>query len=305
MAVRWVILFLIILSFAPGAWADGIGLAGKWKIGIYQVTVDNSEDTDGAPTATLKVSRGGKSIYTIKNAVLWLNPVGFFTDPGRLGYDASMEPVGIGTDILRLGEPTLVVWGFSLGAHCCSDLTILSFGKQFHAMPTIHLYDSEYVDFRPAPGHTALVMSACDWIFAYWRAPFAFSSTAPVTLAYDPTADRYLADPDLMRTPLPSDSQLAAEAASANVAYQKSRDDKQAWVPRAVTEPILKLIYGGHLKEARTFLIDAWAGTPEDRDDYWRDLTECQLRLSQFWPAVAKLNGLAAEKPAGNCQQPR
>jgi hypothetical protein len=301
---RSAILFLIAIGLAPSALADGIGLDGTWKVGAYQVTIENIENAYGAPTATLTVTQSGKTIYAIKNAVLWLNPAGFFADRAKMDYDASMSPVGIGTDILRLGNPTLVVWGFSLGAHCCFDLTILSLGEKFHAMPTIHLYDSEYVDFRPAPNHTALVMSAKDWIFAYWRAPFAGSSVAPVTLAYNSAAGRYLADSDLMHTPAPSATQLAAEAAAAKAAYRKARDDGQTWVTRDVTQPILDLIYGGHLTEARSFLVDAWIGTPEDRDDYWRDLTQCQLRLSQFWPVVAKMNGLPAEKPVGKCPRP-
>jgi hypothetical protein len=175
MKFRLAILLLIVIGLTPDASGGGIGLEGSWTIGNYEVTIKNTEDKNGLSTATLNVNLGGTSIYTIKNTALWLNPAGFFADPGKMSYESSMKPVRIGADILGLGKPTLVVWGFSLGAHCCSDLTILSLGDRFRAMPTIHLYDSEYVHFRPAPGHSALVISARDWTFAYWRAPFAFS----------------------------------------------------------------------------------------------------------------------------------
>jgi hypothetical protein len=298
------LLMLTMLASAvaiSSALADGVGLEGTWRIGNYQVAIKNSEDKNTAPKATLTVTQDGRTIYSMQNAALWLNPAGFFEHPGKMTYEDSLKPSRIGADVLKLGAPTVVVWGFSMGAHCCSDLTILTFAPAFRAMPTLHLLDSENVDFRAVSGHTALAISASDWTFAYWRAPFAFSPAAPVMLSYDAKAGRYEADPDLMRTPAPSLGKLNDDAAAAKTAFLKSRDDGNEFAPFDVTWSVLRLIYGGHIDAARHFLETAWVGSPKERDDYWRDLTTCQMRLSPFWPAVAKVNGLQPDKPAGNC----
>jgi hypothetical protein len=288
-----------------GVHADGIGLEGSWQIGAYRLAVKNvAPPKDYFEKSVLTVEQNGKTIYTQKNAVFWLNPAGFFEHSGEMSYEESLKPNRIGADVLRLGAPTVVVWGFSLGAHCCFDLTILTFGPTFRAMPTLHLYDEESVDFRAAPARTALVMSASDLTFAYWRAPFADSSAPSVTLSYSEAAGRYKADPELMRTPPPNPAKLKDDETVAKATFQNSQDGTHD-VPREVTQPVLDLVYGGHLDDARHFLEAAWVGSADAREDYWRELTECELRRSQFWPAVAKMNGLPPEKPARRCGGPR
>jgi len=301
---RLVLAVLVSAITVSGALADGIGLEGSWQVGAYRLAIKTIAPPDNFERSTLTVEQGGKTIYTLKNAVFWLNPAGFFPHSGEMSYEDGLKPYQIGTDVLGLGTPTVVVWGFSLGAHCCSDLTILTLGPTFRALPTLHLYDEESVDFRPAAGHAALVMSATDWTFAYCRESFAGSSTAPVMLSYNTVAGRYEADPDLMRTPSPNPARLKEDAAAAKVAFQNSQDGTGD-VPREVTGAVLSLIYGGHLNDARHFLEAVWVGPPEARDDYWRELTECELRRSQFWQAVAKLNGLPPAKPVGKCGAPK
>ena len=300
------LLVLAVLASAvmvSSALADSIGLEGTWQIGAYRLSIKNTAPPDEFEKSVLTVEQNGRTIYTLKNGVFWLNPAGFFEHSGEMSYDEGLKPYRIGEDVLGLDAPSVAVWGFSLGAHCCSDLTILTFGPKFRALPTLHFYDEESVDFRSAPGRTSLVMSASDFTFAYWRAPFALSSTAPVILSYNDATGRYEADPELMRTPSPDPKKLKEDATAAKVIFQNSQDDTSD-VPRDVTEPVLGLIYGGHLEDARHFLEAAWVGSPEARDDYWRELTECELRRSQFWPAVAKLNGLPPAKPVGKCGEP-
>jgi hypothetical protein len=301
------LLMLVVVASAvmlSNALADGIGLEGTWQVGAYRLAIKNTAPPKDFSTSVLTVEQGGRTIYTLRNAVFWLNPAGFFPRSGEMSYEDGLKPYRIGADVLALGAPSVVVWGFSLGAHCCFDLTILTFGPTFRALPTLHLYDEESVDFRPAPGRTALVLSAIDFTMAYWRAPFSDSSAAPVTLSYNEATGRYEADPELMRTPPVNPAKLKDDATAAKAAFQKAHMDGND-VPSDVTQPILDLIYGGHLDDARHFLEAAWVRSPEARDDYWRELTECELRRSQFWPAVARLNGLPPKKPVGKCGAPK
>jgi hypothetical protein len=273
---------------------------GDWRVGSYRVTIRSADDK-GAFSATLKIRDGGRLIYKLTNAMLRLNPPEFFRADLSAKEAYAAQPYKVGSDILKLGGPTLVVQGYSLGAHCCFDVTILYLGDHFRAMPTIPLFDAEVVRFHAADGHKALAMTTQDFTFGYWRAPFVFSSAAPVTLSFDPKQHRYVPDANLMRAPLPKQSELDALAAAARDAQAKLQAEGQAYVPREVTQPILDLIYAGHLRKAQDFLVAIWAGSAEARDDYWSDLTSCQLRLSPFWPTVARINGLRPEKPVGKC----
>ena len=84
-----------VITFS-GALADGVGLEGTWQIGAYRVTIKNAEDENTAPVATLTVEQGGKTIYSIQNAALWLNPEGFFGNPREMSYEDSNKPHRIG-----------------------------------------------------------------------------------------------------------------------------------------------------------------------------------------------------------------
>ena len=288
------VLYLMCLASLSHAATVGDGVEGEWKIRHYHIVIQKSEDPQGGPTSTLTVFHDRKQLYKISNGALWLNPRSFLTES-----EDSNEPYEVGADVLKLGEPSLVIQGYSRGAHCCFDVTILYLGDHFRAMPTIPLFDAEAVRFHAAKGHKALAMSTHDFSFGYWRAPFASSSAAPVTFSFNPAAHHYIPDGDLMRAPLPDD--LEAKAAAAKAAQTKLQADGQAYAPRELTQPILDLIYTGHLKDAQSFLNQAWVGTDAARDDYWSDLTTCQLRLSPFWPTVAEMNGLQPAKPVGKC----
>jgi len=298
--MRLLVIVLCMTGLSPASRGQPrtYGDEGQWKITSYSVVIRKSQDAD----ATLTVTQGGKTLYRMSNAALWLNPVSFFkTMAAGASYDEQKKPHGIGQDVLKLGRPTLVVQGFSGGAHCCFDVTILYLGDHFRAMPAIPLFDAESVKFLPAKGREELVMSTADFTFAYWEAPFSDSSAAPVELGFSTRVHHYLAEPDLMRAPLPSQAEMDAKRVAARAAQAELQSEGMDWVPRAVTQPILDLIYTGHLKEALGFLDDVWSRSPEARNRYWSHLTTCQLRLSQFWPVVAKLNGLKPEKPADNC----
>jgi hypothetical protein len=288
------IVCLIFLAFPVHATPADSGIQGEWKIRHYRIVIRKSDDQTGGPTSTLTVFHGGKQIYTMSNGALWLNPQSFFTDASD-----SKEPLKVGADVLKLGQPSLVIQGYSRGAHCCFDVTMLYLGDHFRAMPTIPLFDAEAVHFHPARGHRALAMSTYDFSFGYWRAPFAFSSAAPVTFSFDPSAHHYVPDGELMRAPLPAD--LDARIAAARDSQSRQQAEGPPFAPQQLTQPILDLIYSGHLKDAENFLKAAWVGASAGRDDYWSDLTTCQLRLSPFWPTVAKMNGLTPQKPVGKC----
>ena len=296
------ILTFLLLGLSARAEDDVQGSKGSWTIGRYRVAVSVKVDRDSGQQAVLEVFDGAKSIYQQADAMFDLNPSAFFTDVDeKADPDATTKPYKIGEDVIGLGAPTLVARRFSGGAHCCFSLIILVLGDQFRALPQIDLLDSESVRFKALKPGAPLSFSTDDFSFGYWWAPFSDSAAAPVVRSYNSSTGRYEGDPDLMRAPAPTPEEMEKLIAAAIAAEHQTLNDGQSFVPYDVTSPILKLVYTGHVPEARRFLEKAWIGPPKNRELYWSDLTECQLRKSDYWPAVAQLNGLPASAPVPPC----
>jgi len=300
----WISAFatVVLLSFVPAKADDATGSKASWTIGKYRVVVESHQPDEGMPKATLQIFDGAKRVYRRTDGMLNVNPAAFFVDfDQNADYDQTIKPYKVGEDILGLGAPTLAVQGFTGGAHCCFSLTVLVLGETVRALPTIDLLDAETVRFKPLKPGAPLSFTTNDFTFGYWWAPFSDSAAAPVVLSYDPARGRYDADADLMRAPAPTPKELDDLAAAAIAAEHQTLKDGQSFVPYDLTQPILKLIYTGHIADARAVLDKAWIGPPKYRDLYWSDLTECQLRKSAYWPVVAQLNGLPAAAPIPPC----
>ncbi|MGH7089452.1 MAG: hypothetical protein ACREFQ_11190 [Stellaceae bacterium] len=275
-----------------------------WTIGGYSVALLNA-DTPVHREMRLTIARDGAILYRMQDARIWVNPAALFMPlaPGA-PYTEGKLPYRVGSDVLRLGAPSLAVEGFSGGAHCCFTLTPFILGARFHALPPIALKDSDGGRFTPARVRHGLVLSFRDFTFAYWRAPFYASSAPRVVLSYDARAGRYTADAGLMRAPLPPPKRLAEWQAAAQTAHRQALAQGSWFVPAALTRPMLDLVYAGHIAAARAFLERVWAGSSTSRADYWADLTTCELRLSPYWPTIARMNGLRADPPVGQCPRP-
>ncbi|HUC63095.1 MAG TPA: hypothetical protein VMF53_14175 [Alphaproteobacteria bacterium] len=285
---------------APASAESG---GSHWTIGPYEIALTTS-DTDSGPLATFTVARGGKQIYRMTDTSFSLNPTRFFVKPGPGAASGDTQrPYRVGADLLGLGAPTLVVLGFDGGPTCCYDLTILVLGDRFRALAPLELLDSGGARFSKIPGRRTLALSFADWTFGGWRTYFAASSAPTAILSYDAEAGRYQADAALMRTPLPPPDRLAAWVREARAADEDATEDGRGFVPQEITQRVLDLIFAGHLDAARKFLDAAWVGPATGREDYWSDLTKCQLRLSPFWPTVARLNALPALKPVEPCSR--
>jgi len=298
------VLALMAAFSAIGASAQELGDKGRteWTVSPYTIVLDTNLD-DAGPSDSMTVLEGGTPIYHIADAFirseLTVGQETIADDFGKPspGHDLEQVP---GNDVLGLGIPNLVFADYSGGMHCCFKAVILMLDKPFRVQ-TIDLYDPGG-NFHQLDGSRSLVLEAADSTFKYWRSSFADSPFPPVMLSYDPAAGRYVADADLMRAPLPAPEELARRKTVAHEAHQTSlADGFTEYEPGNLTSPLLDLIYTGHMAAAHQFLIDSWADSAARRDAYWSLLTRCKLRESPYWPAVAKLNGLAAAPPAADC----
>ena len=285
---------------AAGAHAES-GIS-QWTVPPYTITLKT--DLDGArPSDELTVLDGDKQVYRLADAVIRRDltfgeeTIADDTEKQIPGHDVE------GHDALGLGFPNLVFSDFSGGLHCCFRAVVLMLDKPFRSQ-TIELYDAGG-DFHPADGRNALVLEATDAHFREWRSSAADSPFPTVMLSFDPAAGRYVADAELMRAPLPDPDKLAQKKDRAREAHKAMLaagfTDKDE--PGDLTGPLLDLIYTGHMPEAHAFLIEAWADSEAKRDAYWSRLTRCKLRGSDYWPAVARINGLKPDPPAADCER--
>jgi hypothetical protein len=284
---------LLVLAGGVAASADA-SHDGSWRIGPYQVVLDRVAD-DGKPDR-LRILRDGRVVFAQRDFSLLVSPGHLFA---RHGGDA---PSQLGRDILGVGQPVLAIESFSGGAHCCYAVTLVVLGQQARALPAIDGADFG-VAFVRLPGERALGAHVWDAAFDYYRIYFAAAQPPEVTLRFDRQAMRYEATPDPMRRPAPLPAALDKAIAASRDDWPDNPDDKE-WVSPTLLRIVTGLIYTGHLDLAHDVTRRAWPPDHGDAEDFWRDLTECQLRRSAYWPAVAALNSLPALKPAPGCPAP-
>jgi hypothetical protein len=290
-ALGRVVALAILLVLAGGAAAADEAYYGTWRIGPYQVVLDRF--ASDSPTDRLRILRDGRVVFARRDVSLMVSPGHLFV---RHGGNA---PSRVGDDILGVGHSVLAIESFSGGAHCCFAVTLVVLGRQVQALPAIDGADFG-VSFMRLPGERALGAHVWDAAFDYYRIYFAASQPPEVTLRFDRQAMRYEAAPDLMRQPAPSPAALD-KAIAASRADWPDNPEETDWVSPTLLRTLTGLIYTGHLDLAHSVTQRAWLPGHGDAEDFWRDLTECQLRRSAYWPAVATLNGIAALKPAPSC----
>lgn len=278
---------LIVVAVRPAIADSG----QQWTVADYQIKLGKQKFFDTKPPEqTLTVTRGGKVIYRLKTWYIWVKPSEVFG-----GLD---DHVAVGGDILGLGVPTVVIKSGEASMHCACALTILKLGATFRALPPIDMTDDQPVRLLKVPNNPVSAIGLDDYTFTYWHASRPESPNGKIVLSYNSHLGRYATDASLMSVPSPSPAVLAEWRSRAVSAQEEDPNE----CPRELSQPVFDLIYTGNMKAAKAFLESAWEGENTARDEYWSDLTTCQLRRSPYWPTVAKINGLPADPPVASCQ---
>lgn len=208
--------------------------------------------------------------------------------------DPDATLVKIGKDITGDGQPDVVISEWSGGANCCLTIHIFEIGSTFRQIGTIA---AKYGDTGPHFMHmddkdsknAGLKLQVGDWTFANWHSDFADSPAPKVILRFSDGA--YRVSPDLMRSPIPSVSDLDARVAA--IRTYKNNSKSKSW-PGADISPtlwatMLDLIYTGHAGDAWKFLDRAWPPQISGKDAFARDF-RAQLKRSPYWSAVEEMN---------------
>lgn len=208
--------------------------------------------------------------------------------------DPDATLVKMGKDITGDGQPDVVISEWSGGANCCLTIHIFEIGSTFRQIGTIaakygdtppHFIHMEDKDSKKA----GVKVQVGDWTFANWHSDFADSPAPKVILRFSDGA--YRVSPDLMRSPIPSVSDLDARVAE--IRTHKNTSKSKSW-PGADISPtlwatMLDLIYTGHAGDAWKFLDRAWPPQIAGKDLFAHDF-RTQLKRSPYWSAVDTMN---------------
>jgi hypothetical protein len=236
----------------------------------FSVKTYRSDDGEGS----FEILRDNKRVYGQHG---WLF---FFEDQAGDENEAIRIPPP-GADITGNGKPNLVVYEFTGGAHCCSEVSVFELGSSVKKIALIEGLHSppEFVDLD---GDSLPEVILYDWTFAYWNTSFANSPAIDVILKYK--GRKYEMAFDLMRKPsLPNDDlhRLAGEI--------KALEWWGNYPPVELWCEMLDLIYTGNMSQAWDLVELSWPSGIYPKELFLSPF-KAQLQTSLFWKDVQKLN---------------
>ena len=185
-------------------------------------------------------------------------------------------------DITGDGIPDLIISMWSGGAHCCYSTYIFSLGEQFNKIDEIEGYHDVF-DFKDFNGDGIYELVGRDWVFAYWRVPFA-SSPAPLVILEYKNGKYVLAHAFMKKAP-PEDIEK-------EIYLTKSEFDGE--VPARLWSNMLDLIYTGNGQFALDFFNKAWPENRKGKEEFMQSFKE-QLAASKYWSEIKIMNGWDAQ----------
>jgi hypothetical protein len=198
-----------------------------------------------------------------------------------------------GTNVTGGNTPQIIVQTFTMGAHCCLKVYVVDLAETVtvHEVPI----GGNYFSYFRRAGDGPWEAVGYDNVFAYWRGSFAASPAPQVIFRF--AGGRFSLAAERMKKAAPRDDDLASEAMAIRASETDNRDESGA--PYELWYRAIDLIYSGNMTAAKRFFDLAWADRA-GKDAAWTNL-QCQLRKSDYWPALAAMNGTAADAPAGTC----
>lgn len=257
-----------------------------WRVAGYDIVLHPRAPDTGNYEDRLVVAKGGKTVFEIVENRISL-------DDWRANLGGLPLPM-LGSNVTGGDTPQIVIETYSGGAHCCFALQIVDLTEPVRVR-NLPFHGDYSAYFRRAPDGKAWELVGAENIFAYWHASFA-GSPAP-RIVYRLAGDRLVLQEDEMRRPAPPRGELLRDRTGWDWSYAI----KDGFLPYPLLQRTFDLIYSGNLDEAKGFFDAAWKPEIPGRAEIKYALFSCQLRKSEHWPAIAKLNGVPADPPAQDC----
>ena len=196
----------------------------------------------------------------------------------------------LGQDITRDGEPNLIVYTWTGGAHGAHSAYVFSLGEKFGVV-NAGKGDVGWAHFEDFDGDDVMEFVAIDKNFEYWNAGYANSPFPKVIRSYKDGEYRFSVD--LMKKPLPTAKELDERVTDANEAIERALadEDKIYWrdgnffLPAEGPWFMLEYIYSGNVQIAWEYFDRIWPEGVPGKEKYLADFKE-QLTHSDYWEEI-------------------
>jgi len=215
---------------------------------------------------------------------------------GLRDWDGPITEPAIGKDINGDGIPDAIFLNEEEGSH--GPIIYYVFHLDRPLRVTVLDGGDLGLYFKDLDGDGIYEVKGHDMAFMSWHAGPANSARPGVILRHQQGV--YVLATDLMRK-APSDmTRLLGDAALLHT--DKMWQEPAPYdIPEKLIETMADLVYSGNAMLARTFLDWAWLPGKAGKEAFAAEFFECRLRKSEYWPALAAMNGLPAYKPVGEC----
>jgi len=244
--------------------------------GILIQTLANPEEGEGCIRAT----DDGKTLFRRK-----ISQDSTFTFGQRAGDDGSIAAIKNGTDLTGRGKPNVLITAWSGGAHCCRTDYVFEVGPPFRLLGVINARDADESHFAKLDNSGRYYYVSADYVFAYWKGPFAGSPVEPVILAYrdDKHGGGYHLALDKMHRPAPTQQEWDKALAKVKNDLALGRANMANDMRTDLWNEVLHLLYTGHPDLAWKFLQEAGPEAETAPDPDLSDFCST-LKASDYWP---------------------
>lgn len=230
-----------------------------------------------------QILRDGKIIFRRTN-----DNDGWFKIGQPEDKEWKVPAISNGTDITGRGHPDMIVSFTSGGVHCCLSHYVFELEPKFRLLATLDAEDTWPAYFADLDKNGHYYYIAEDWTFDSWWQSFAGSPHHSIILHFvdDHKGGGFHLALDKMLTPAPTSQEW--QTAHNDVQKESQLDTKNMFnfLPDALWQKVMDLIYTGHSDLAWKFLDEVG---PRAQQQPYPDLADfcLTLKTSPYWPDLA------------------
>lgn len=234
-------------------------------------------------------------LQIFRNSVVVFSDENYYFDVVENGgYSVEPEDVVVenitkaGSDINGDGEPDLVVYSWTGGAHGAHGCYVFSIGSGFRVIYSSKGDVGSWSRFEDVNKDGQLEFIAVDKNFEYWNAGYANSPFVEVILEYKDGAYRFAVDFMKKPPPTPAEFNKIVNKTKKVIIEDLNRDQWVYWkdgnfiLPWEGPVNMLEYIYSGNAQVAWDFFNRIWPEGKPGKEKYLQGFKE-QLAESDYW----------------------